>query len=58
MSHDPKRKLEVGRAYGLYKFDTWTTCKKCGVARLVNRVGHCEACQDELDKKAGVAPRK
>jgi hypothetical protein len=59
MSNDPKRKLEIGHVYGLYDFTHHGTCKKCdATSSKLNKVGHCESCQDKLDAAAGVLPRQ
>jgi hypothetical protein len=55
MSDNRERKEIYGHIYGLYRFDREGRCKHCGATdRTLNKVGHCETCQDELDLKAGV----
>ena len=55
MSKNPERKLLIGYIYGLYAFDRDGDCERCHERdRKLNKVGHCEPCQDELDGKAGV----
>jgi len=52
---DNDRKVQYGGIYGLYTFDAEGECKKCHAAdHKINKVGHCEPCQDQLDRKAGV----
>jgi hypothetical protein len=56
---DNDRKVQYGYIYGLYTFNGDGECKKCGATnRKLNKVGHCEPCQDELDRKAGVVREK